>query len=203
MNSHVPAAHSDRLRWNAKHSARDAPTFSAHPLASRALSLPLPDGAVLDLACGVSGSALLAAAAGREVTAVDISDVALGRLGEEARRRGLGDLVTLIHADLLRWRPEPSRFSLVLCTGYWDRALFGAAADAVRPGGLLAWEAFTVAARRDRPGLPSAWCLGPGEPVSLLPSGFTVLEVTGREAKRRLLTRRQPSTSSFTRSTSS
>ena len=45
-----------------------------------ALSLPLPDGPVADLACGASGSALLAAAAGRLVTAVDVSEVALGLL---------------------------------------------------------------------------------------------------------------------------
>lgn len=203
VNVPMPAGHSDRLRWNAKYSARDAPSFSAHTLASRALSLPLPDGPVLDLACGVSGSALLAAASGREVTAVDISEVALGRLGEEAQRRGLGDLVTLVHADLLQWRPEPSRFSLVLCTGYWERALFRAAADAVGPDGALAWEAFTVDARRDRPELPSAWCLSPGEPASLLPAGFTVLDVADRQGKRRLLTRRQPNISSFARSTSS
>src|SRR5262249_17719402 len=111
-----PADHPDRRRWNAKYAARSYPSFAAHPLAARALSIPPPAGPVLDLACGTSGSALLAAEDGRPVTGVDISDVALGLLGAEARRRGLGELITLIHADVRAWRPR-DRFPFVLCTG--------------------------------------------------------------------------------------
>jgi SAM-dependent methyltransferase len=182
-----PSGDSDRLRWNARYERRGTPSFTAHPLASRALSIPPPDGPVLDLACGPSGAALLAAADGREVTAVDVSEVALGLLGDEVRRRGLADLVTLVHADLLEWRPPRSRFSLVLCTGYWDRTVFGAAVGALRPGGVLAWEAFTTDARRERPHLPAAWCLAPGEPASLLPAGSRVVDVTDSGVKRSLL----------------
>src|SRR3954447_17350655 len=108
---------SDRLRWNARHAAHAS--FAAHPLAERALSMALPEGPVLDLACGTSGSALLAAARGRHAKAVDVSDVALGVPSGDPRRRGLDALVTLVHADLLEWRPAAD-FALVLCTGYWD-----------------------------------------------------------------------------------
>jgi SAM-dependent methyltransferase len=188
------AGHPDRLKWNARYADRP-PSFDPHPLALLALSLPLPPGPVLELACGPSGSALLAAGAGRLVTAVDASDLALRLLAAEAARRGSGGQVTLVHADLQDWRPQPGGFALVLCTGYWDRALFGAAAAAVTPGGLLAWEALTASARLGRPGLNPAWCLGPGEPASLLPAGFTQLSElvppeAGNEARRRLLARR-------------
>jgi SAM-dependent methyltransferase len=170
------ARHPDRLRWNTRYEGGGLVSFEPHPLAAAALALPLPDGPVADLACGPSGSVLLAAAARRAVTAVDISDVALGLLAGEAERRGLAGLITLVQADLLAWRPEPGRYALVTCTGYWDRALFGAAVQAVADGGLLAWEALTAGARRVRPGLCADWCLEPGEPGSLLPSGFTVLD---------------------------
>jgi SAM-dependent methyltransferase len=182
-----PAGHPDRDKWNAKYGKHTGPSFTPHRLAVRALSLPLPEGPVLDLACGPSGSALLAAARGRHVIAVDISEVALGLLGEEAARRGLRDLVTLVHADLREWRPRPAGCSLVLCTGYWDRDLFAAAAAAVRPGGALAGEAFTLEARRDRPHLPEAWCLGPDEPASLLPPGFTVADDLPRDSPKRAI----------------
>ena len=187
------AGHPDRLRWNARYGGDFAPSFTAHPLAVRALSTTLPEGPVLDLACGPSGSALLAAEAGRIVTAVDASDVALGLLAAEARRRHLDGLIRLVHADLASWRPAVSAFALVLCTGFWDRAVFGAAADAVAPGGLLGWEAFTQAARRDRPVLPADWCLGPGEPASLLPPGYEVLSQHDVPAtRRRMLARAWP-----------
>ena len=154
--------------------------------------MPLPaGGAVLDLASGPSGSALLAAAAGRAVTAVDVSEVALGLLGTEAAARRLSGLITLVQADLAGWRP-PGSYALVLCTGYWHRAVFAAAAAAVTPGGLLGWEALTQASRQARPGLCPGWCVADGEPASLLPGGFTVLgqHDTANGSKRRLLARR-------------
>jgi len=157
--------------------------------------MDLPGGPVADLACGPSGSTLLAAAHGRRVTAVDVSEVALGLLGDEARRRGLGHLVTLVHADLSAWSPEPRSYALVLCTGFWGTAVFTAAASAVADSGLLAWEAFTAEACRSRPTLPPRWCLAPGEPASLLPPGFTVVcqsDESGRERRQMLARRASP-----------
>jgi SAM-dependent methyltransferase len=191
------AGHPDRIRWNARYETGAGGSFRPHPLVTLALSVPLPDGPVLDLASGPSGSALLAAAARHQVTAVDVSEVALGLLGAEAQRRGLGDLLTLVHADLASWRPQSASYSLVLCTGYWDRTVFASAAAAVAPGGLIAWEAFTADALRIRPGLRAEWCLAPGEPAALLPAGFTILSQSEQPddqhgARRRLLARRRP-----------
>lgn len=190
------AGHPDRVRWNARYEGRHTASFEPHPLAVRALSMRLPGGPVADLACGPSGSALLAAAAGRRVTAVDISDAALGLLADEASRRGLVGLITLVQADLGAWRPEPGGYALVLCTGYWDRAVFAVAAGAVAAGGILGWESLTAEARRARPGLCAGWCLNPGEPASLLPAGFEALDqrdLLGGEhgMKRWMLARRQ------------
>jgi SAM-dependent methyltransferase len=190
------AGHPDAVRWNARYGGGFTASFTPHPLAVRALSLGLPDGPVADLACGPSGSALAAAAAGRRVTAVDISEVALDLLAAEARRRGLAGLITLVHADLGEWRPVPGGYALVLGTGYWNPAVFAAAAAAVAAGGALGWEAFTAAARAVRPGLPAEWCLPPGEPASLLPAGFAVLSQDelpdrGHGDRRRLLAVRQ------------
>jgi SAM-dependent methyltransferase len=190
------ASHPDRLRWNARYEGGSGASFDPHPLAVRALSLRLPGGPVADLACGASGSALLAAASGRRVTAVDISEVALDRLAQEALRRGLGGLITVVQADLVTWRPQPGSYALVLCTGFWDRAVFAAAAGAVTAGGALGWEALTADAWRGRPGLRPEWCLEPGEPASLLPAGFAVLDqhdvrAASHGMRRRLLAQRR------------
>lgn len=185
--------HPDRLRWNARYEEH-APSFAPHSLAVSALAMNLPAGPVLDLACGPSGSALAAAAAGRHVTAVDVADVALKLLAAEADSRGLAGLISLVHADLVTWRPRPLSYAVVLGTGYWDRAVFTAAAGAVMPGGVLAWEAFTEEARLYRPEFPAQWCLRPGEPASLLAADFDVVidKPTDRERgrMRQLLARR-------------
>jgi SAM-dependent methyltransferase len=189
----LPQAHPDRLRWNAKYADGFVPSFQPHPLAVRALAMDLPDGPVADLACGASGSVLLAAAQGRPVTAVDISELALAMLSDEARRRGLDHLITLIHADLAAWPAPPHSHALILCTGWWDRAVFSAAAEAVAAGGLLGWEAFTAEARRTRTDLSPDWCLAPGEPASLLPGDFTVLDEHDlpERGRRQLVAQRQ------------
>ena len=194
------AGHPDQVRWDARYTG-SAPSFRPHPLAEQAFGPglpggPVPAGPVADLACGPSGSALLAAARGRQVTAVDVSTVALDLLGREAQRRGLAGRITLVQADLASWRPDPAGYPLVLCTGFWDPAVFAVAARATAPGGVLGWEAFTTAARQARPTLNAAWCLNAGEPATLLPDGFTVLTQQDipdpdRGDRRRLLARRQ------------
>ena len=142
------AGHPDRVRWNERYRTGFTASFAPHPVAVAALALDLPGGPVADLASGPSGSALLAAAQGRPVTAVNVSEVALGLLGQEARHRGLDHLITLVHADLSAWRPEPGRYALVLGTGFWHPGAFAAAAQALAPAGVLGWEAFTIEARR-------------------------------------------------------
>lgn len=189
--------HPDRLRWNARYgSAGDRMSGDAgrmpHPWAARALAAPAPDGPVADLACGLSGAVLVAGQAGRRAIGVDISEVALRLLGAQVERRGLTHLVTLVHADLRGWRPPPERFAVLLCTGYWDRDVFGTAAGTVARGGLIAWEAFTAAARRTRPDLPAAWCLEQGEPASLLPTGFEIVDVRDVPGNKRRLLARAP-----------
>ncbi len=199
------AGHPDRLRWNARYGGDYVPTFRPHPLAVAAMPTLPAAGPVLELACGPSGSALLAAAAGRRVTAIDASDVALDLLGNEAARRGLSEMLTLLQADLATWQPGAERYALVLCTSFWDQLVFDAAAAAVADYGVVAWEALTDAAREGRPDLPAQWCLGPGEPASLLPAGFDVLDQHDVPSppdqpavKRQLLARRPPFPSSIT-----
>lgn len=190
------ADHPDRLRWNARYGGDYVPSFRPHSLAVAALALAPATGPVLELAAGPSGSALLAAGSGRAVTVVDASDVALGLLSAAADRRGVSELITLTHADLSGWQPA-GQFALVLCTNFWERPVFGRAVRAVAAGGVLAWEALTEAARATRPDLPAQWCLRSGEPASLLPAGFDVIDqhdVPGESRKpgirRQLLARR-------------
>ena len=195
----------DLERWNARYGGEFTASFLPHPLAERALALPLPAGPVLDLASGPSGTVLLAAASGRPSVAVDISDVALHLLRARVHAQRLAGRVAIVQADLDTWRPPQASFALVLCTGYWDSALFAAAARAVLPGGLLGWEALTsgslttgslttgslTTGARRRPGMPASWCVRPGEPASLLPAGYQVLWEedlpAGRPATRRRL----------------
>lgn len=123
---------------------RSAPTlWSGRPnrqLVVEAEQLPL--GTALDAGSGEGGDALWLAERGWQVTAVDFSSVAVERAAAQARKRGLGDRIEWLHADLEAWPPPAGRFDLVsahyLHARWSDRpALFRRLAAAVAPGGTL------------------------------------------------------------------
>lgn len=176
----------DRLRWNERYAA-SAPDFLPSPLLAQALDAGFPDGPVLELACGRSGNALALAAAGRTVTAVDVSDVALDQLKAEAVSRGLERSIRLVEADVPTYiAADPGRYALVLATRYWDAAAFEAACHAVADGGLLAWEALALEpGESDRP-----FRVPHGELGRRLPPGFEVVTEQPGEHTTRLLARR-------------
>lgn len=178
--------HPDRLRWNLRYRQR-TPNFAPHPLVAEALAAQPPPGPVLELACGPSGSALALAAAGRDVVAVDVSDVALHQLAHEARRRGLAGRVECVAADGSSYRPARGRYALVLATRYWDPEAFRSGCRAVSPGGLLAWEALSAPADGAGPAQP--WHVPHGELGARLPAGFEVIiERAGRDDRHRFTT---------------
>lgn len=192
--------HPDRLKWNARYLApkRLAPKGFC-PLYDRAAVLGYPDGPVLELACGLSNQALALAGDGRDVLAVDISNVALDRLRTEAAKRGIGSRLTCVEADLVSWRPPVGRkFALVICVMYWEEAVFDYAWPVVADGGLIAWQGFTLDHLRYRPSQNPDWCFKADEPASRLPAGeYTVLHEEdvdeGHRVIRRMVARRNRS----------
>jgi rhodanese-related sulfurtransferase len=125
--------------------------------------LPQERGHALDVACGRGRHALLLAAAGFQVRAIDRDAVAVGTLQAAAERLSLS-----VHAealDLESGTPElgTAAYALVVVFHYLHRPLFPALVAAVAPGGLLLYETFTVdQARRGRPTNP-AFLLEHGE----------------------------------------
>lgn len=121
------------------------------------------NGRVLDLCAAPGGKTLQLAAAGWDVTAVDISASRLARLSENLDRTGL--TATVVTADLLKWEPGFEADAVLLdapcsATGIFRRhpdvlhrvrprviaemaelqaALLPRAAHWVRPGGLLVY----------------------------------------------------------------
>lgn len=99
-------------------------------------------GDALDLACGLGANALLLAEHGLRVWAWDFSSVAIERLGAEAERLGLA-----VHGevrDVVAAPPLPASFDVIVVSHFLERKLFSHLIDALRPGGLLFYQTFTV-----------------------------------------------------------
>ncbi len=171
---------SERRRWEDRY-AHTAPPALPSPFVVEALeSLPPMDGIAagdrrpraLDLACGTGRHALLLAARGYRVTAVDYARPALLTLREAAQARAL--TIDAFAADVESWPIPASHFDLVLVVDFLLRALFPALRAAVAPGGLLVMETF--ASGQERFGHPRnpAYLLRPGE-LAATCRGFSIL----------------------------
>jgi 16S rRNA (cytosine967-C5)-methyltransferase len=120
-------------------------------------------GTVIDLCAAPGGKTLQLAAAGWDVTALDVSEKRLARVSENLERTGLS--ARLVTADALRWKPEAPVDALLIdapcsATGIFRRhpdvlhrvrpsviaeaaeiqtQLLARAADWVKPGGRLVY----------------------------------------------------------------
>jgi tellurite methyltransferase len=133
----------------------------------------LPGGGLaLDLACGLGANALLLAERGLDVHAWDVSAVALGRLGAQARERGLR--VSTAQRDVVAAPPQPSSWDVIVCSRFLHRPLCPALLAALRPGGLLYVQTFTRLGERTGGPRNPEYLLEPGELLHLF-AGLTPL----------------------------
>jgi SAM-dependent methyltransferase len=101
----------------------------------------IPQGMVLDLACGSGRHARLLAAQGYEVLAVDRNADALVNV-EGARITTMQIDLENDSADCALWPFEPDRFSGIVVTNYLHRPLFPQILASLAPNGVLIYETF-------------------------------------------------------------
>lgn len=120
-------------------------------------------GEILDVACGRGRHALLMAAAGYSVRAVDRNEERIAALSADAARLALAVRAEAVDLETEAVDLGMESYDVVLCINYLHRPLFPLLARALRRGGLLLYETFTVGqAERGHPKNP-AFLLSPGE----------------------------------------
>jgi SAM-dependent methyltransferase len=92
-------------------------------------------GVALDLACGLGRHALWLASRKWQVSGVDLSDVAIGKLRQAALELNVN--LDLLVGDGAEYKFEPTRFDLIVLFYHLDRSLFPQIISALKPGGLL------------------------------------------------------------------
>ncbi len=105
----------------------------------------LPQGGeVLDLACGSGRHSLLLAAAGFAVRAVDADASKVERLASLTARLRLPVRAEVLDLEQQGVDLGRGAFDLILVIHYLHRPLFPVILEALKPGGLLMYETFTV-----------------------------------------------------------
>lgn len=129
-----------QAEWDGRYAERDT-LWSGNPNGALvAEAAALPPGRVLDVGCGEGADTIWLAGRGWQVTALEVSGIALTRAAQHARTAGVD--VTWVHAGLAEAPLEPGSFDLVTAMypallrtpdGSAERAML----DAVAPGGVL------------------------------------------------------------------
>jgi len=125
------------------------------------LSLLPKGGKALDIAMGTGRNALYLVSLGFRVTGVDVSAVAVDKCREKAERLGLP--IEALVADLERSPLPSNEYDLIVNFYYLQRSLTAQIVAALRTGGVLVFESFTI----DQ--LQFGW--GPKSPDHLLRPG--------------------------------
>jgi SAM-dependent methyltransferase len=127
--------------WDARYRERDGTRWSGRPNGRLVAEVVgLPPGRALDIGCGEGADAIWLARRGWTVTAIDISDVAVGRAREASER--VGASVEWVCGDALQTPIPAGSFELVsmqypaLPKAAGEAAVL-ALLDTVHPGGLL------------------------------------------------------------------
>lgn len=132
-----------------------------------------PKGKVLDVASGSGRHALFLASLGYQVDAVDHDEQALARFSASARMRHLTGISSRV-LDLEQPLHKPplghETYDAVVVFFYLNRPLFPHLIDALKPGGVLLYETFTLDnhVQHQHP-KRREFCLAQGELVRLLP----------------------------------
>ncbi len=139
-----------RRKWDQRY--RDRRPGEADPAwVLREYGHLLPSGGeALDFACGLGDNAIYLARRGFRVSAWDLSPVAIDKLARYAAAEGLP--VQAAVRDVEAEPPPAGRFDVIVVSHFLHRPGLPALAAALRPGGLLYYQTWTVDKRPDGPG---------------------------------------------------
>lgn len=154
-----------RMKWNTKHKDRLDQLKEPQPNPRlKDLSTYLNGGTALDLACGLGGNSLFLARMNYQVEAIDISDVAITYIQEQAEKNQLniqprvGDITELTN---LHW--QDSTFNLIVISYYLDRSLFPVVKSLIKEDGYLFMETFYQSPQNENQGISNQYKLQPKE----------------------------------------
>ncbi|MBI4165849.1 MAG: class I SAM-dependent methyltransferase [Acidobacteria bacterium] len=127
--------------WDDRYRVSPGPTEPAKLLTSFAYLLPTR-GKALDIACGSGRNSIWLARKGLEVTAIDLSAEALHQGRELARHSG--SHVVWLQDDVEAFPLGSNEYDVVACFYYRSPALYPKIRRAIRPGGWLYYETYTL-----------------------------------------------------------
>jgi tellurite methyltransferase len=181
----------DQRRWDGKYRGKEPSSeITPDPLLIRCLQGIVP-GRALEIACGYGDNAIAMAQKGLDVTAIDISEVALRRAKERAKKNDVN--VNFLLADAEEFDFGNQTYDMISGFYFLSRPLFFRIKRGLKEGGLFLYKTYTVDELFYRPGLNKDYLLEQGE-LRRFFEDFSVLlydeRNNGKECSARIIARR-------------
>lgn len=142
VTSALFASEQDRLFWNKRY---DTETYilGKEPVEflKEYINI-LPRGKALDIAMGEGRNAVFLAKNGFEVDGCDVSDIAVKKTLELAKENNVR--VNAFVADLETYKLPKDAYDVVACFYYLQRSLIPQIKEALKPGGMVIYETYTI-----------------------------------------------------------
>ena len=147
----------DKERWDRKYGT-ERYIFGKAPVAFLQEHIHLlPKGKTLDVAMGEGRNGVFLAIHGFEVTGIDISETGLNKAQALAKEHGVTIKTQVV--DLERHQFSEETYDLIICTYYLQRDLFPKIVKALKPGGMVLVETYTVDYMKYRSRFPRQYLL--------------------------------------------
>ena len=157
----VEAAPKDKERWDRKYGTEEY-IFGKTPIAFLQEHLHLlPKGKTLDIAMGEGRNGVFLATKGFEVTGIDISEAGLNKAQALAKAQGVTIKTKVV--DLESYQLPAETYDVIICTYYLQRNLFPQIIQALKPGGMVVMETYTLDHLKYRARFPRQYLLTPNE----------------------------------------
>jgi len=155
------AATKDKKRWNRKYDTEQY-LFGKTPIAFLKEHLHLlPKGNALDIAMGEGRNGVFLATKGFQVTGIDISETGLKKAETLAKEQGVSIGTKVV--DLEQYQLRSETYDVILCTYYLQRNLFPQMIKALKPGGMVLVETYTMEHLKYRAHFKPQYLLQPNE----------------------------------------
>lgn len=161
----VSADSRDQERWDKKYQ-EDRYLFGKEPIPFLATHVQLlPKGRALDLAMGEGRNGVFLATHGFQVMGLDISMRGLEKAQQLAKDKGVSIETRVV--DLENAELEREAYDVILCTYYLQHSLFSQMKQALKHGGMIVVETYTVDHLRYRPDFNRTYLIEQNELLEL------------------------------------
>lgn len=141
----------DKEKWDAKYLKKSQLLRPRKPSKNLEDYVVHCDGTrALDLACGSGRNSIFLAERGFDVEALDIAEVAIKALEDEAEVKNLLSKINACKVDLDRYEIQKDKYDLIVMANFLDRKILEFAKNALKKDGILFVETYMLSDENEK-----------------------------------------------------